>query len=230
MPSSPTSPEVTPTDAPPQRSVRFGDLEITYDDRVLSPRLWTTAQARWMSEVLHRLPEGPVVELCSGAGHIGLLAAATTGRDVVLVDSDPAACEIAEANVAANPVSGAVSVRLAGIDGALEPEERFVGILADPPWVPSERTPTFPDDPLTAIDGGPDGLDTARLCVAVIERHLAAPGAAILQLGSPAQAQAVVDDLASRGSDLVWVDTRTFGERGVLVQLARQAGAEAGTG
>jgi len=208
------------TSDPLRRSVRFGDLEIAYDDRVLAPRPWTTAQSRWMAEVLHRLPQGPILELCSGAGHIGLLAAAYTGRDIVLVDASTAACELAEDNVAANPVSGSVEVRPARIDEAVAPHERFVGILADPPWVPSDRTPVFPDDPLSAIDGGPDGLDLARVCVDVIDRHLASPGAAILQLGSLEQAQSVVDELASRGSDLEWVDTRTFGDRGVLLHLA----------
>ena len=208
---------------PASQVVRFGDLEIAYDERVLSPRVWTTAQARWMSEVLHRLPEGPVLELCSGAGHIGLLTAAYTGRDLVLVDASEAACELAERNIAANPVSGALQVRLARLDEALDAHERFVGILADPPWVPSDRTPVFPDDPLTAIDGGADGLDLARVCLDVIARHLASPGAAILQLGSVSQAERLLQDLASDGgpADLEWVDTRTFGERGVLLHLAR---------
>jgi release factor glutamine methyltransferase len=222
MSSSTSSSGVTPGGSRRQL-VRYGDLEITYDDRVLSPRLWTTAQARWMTEVLHRLPEGPVAELCSGAGHIGLLTAAYTGRDVVLVDASDVACELAERNLEANPVSGEVEVRRGRIDEALAPHERFVGILADPPWVPSDRTPAFPDDPLTAIDGGPDGLDVARVCIDVIARHLAEPGAAILQLGSLTQAQSVVDDLATRAAEtgLEWVDTRTYGERGVLVHLAR---------
>ena len=211
------------TSDPLRRSVRFGDLEIAYDDRVLSPRPWTTAQSRWMAEVLHRLPQGPILELCSGAGHIGLLAAAYTGRDIVLVDASTAACELAEDNVAANPVSGSVEVRPARIDEAVAPHERFVGILADPPWVPSDRTPVFPDDPLSAIDGGPDGLDVARVCVRVAAAHLLPDGSVLLQLGTREQAAALGEEL----DGLTVAEVRS-GEGGVVVHLRATTGPDEG--
>ena len=201
------------------RVTDFGGLQIEYDDRVLAPRQWTTAQARWMAAVLRRLPDGPVLELCSGAGHIGLLAGVYTGRDLVMVDASEAACEMAERNVAANPVKGSVDVRRGRVDEAIAPEERFVGIIADPPWVPSARTSTFPEDPVTAIDGGEDGLALALVCVDVIDRHLAPDGAAILQVGTVEQAEAVRERLRT---GLRVVETRTFGDRGVLVRLDRR--------
>lgn len=225
MVSHPTLPDITLGDEPSRRTVYFGGLEIEYDERVLTPRQWTTAQARWMADVLDRLPEGPVLELCSGTGHIGLLTGAYTARDLVLVDASEAACELAERNLAANPVSGSVEVRRGRVDEAIAPEERFVGILADPPWVPSAQTSTFPDDPLTAIDGGEDGLALARVCLRVIDRHLAPQGAAILQLGTTAQADQLMDALASderAGPSLERVETRAFGNRGVLLHLARR--------
>ena len=98
-----------------------------------------------MADVLHGLPDGAVLELCSGAGHIGLLTGAYTARDLVLVDASQAACELAELNLAANSVSGSVEIRRGRIDEAIAPEERFVGILADPPWVPSAQTSEFPE-------------------------------------------------------------------------------------
>ena len=58
----------------------FGGLTIAYDDRVLRPREWTTAQSDWAAELMVTAPGGPVLELCSGAGHIGLLAVAASGR------------------------------------------------------------------------------------------------------------------------------------------------------
>ncbi len=223
MTSNPTLP-APPGGSATRRSMDFGGLVIEYDDRVLEPRSWTTAQARWMADLLHRLPDGPVLELCSGAGHIGLLTAAYTGRDVVMVDASAAACELAARNVAANPLSGTVEIRHAHLEDALGAAERFVGVVADPPWVPSARTGAFPEDPLSAIDGGTDGLDVARLCIDVIDRHLASAGAAVLQLGTTAQAAALTPDLSADrlgAPGLRRVETRSYGDRGVLAQLVR---------
>ena len=55
-------------------TVEFGGLQITFDSRLLSPRPWTQAQSRWAASLLPNLPPGDVLELCSGAGQIGLLA------------------------------------------------------------------------------------------------------------------------------------------------------------
>ena len=218
-----------PTRPPPdaragQETCVFGGLTITHDERVLRPRPWTTAQSRWLAELLRAVPDGPVLELCSGVGHIGLLAGALTGRDLVLVDADPAACELAEKNAAATPLLGAVEVRRGRLEDVVGAHERFAGILADPPWVPSRQTRRFPADPLTAIDGGEDGLQPARACLRVIDRHLSFRGAAVLQLGTVSQAAVISRECVDRGLGLSVVEVRSYGEarsRGVLVRLAR---------
>ncbi|MGA8992804.1 MAG: methyltransferase, partial [Nocardioidaceae bacterium] len=65
----------------------FGGLAIAFDDRVLRPRPWTLAQSAWAAELAATVPAGPALELCSGAGHIGLAFAATSGRRLVMVDA-----------------------------------------------------------------------------------------------------------------------------------------------
>ena len=69
--------------------IDFGGLSIRYDERVLEPRPWTTSQSRWAAELLRDTPPGPLLELCAGAGHIGLLAVAYQPRDLVMVDISP---------------------------------------------------------------------------------------------------------------------------------------------
>ncbi|NLE98960.1 MAG: methyltransferase, partial [Propionibacterium sp.] len=71
--------------------VDFDPLQIEYDERVLAPRPWTRMQSEWAAEIALRAPDGPVLELCSGAGHIGLEAARLSGRALVCVDQNPAA-------------------------------------------------------------------------------------------------------------------------------------------
>ena len=149
-----------------RRVLEDGGLRIAYDERVLEPRPWTVLQSGWAADLLPALPPGPVLELCAGVGHIGLLAVAGSARDLVLVDLNPVACELARANAEAAGHAGAVQVREGRFEDVLEAGERFPLVIADPPWVPSEQTSRFPEDPLVAIDGGADGLDVARACLA----------------------------------------------------------------
>lgn len=194
----------------------FGRLEIAFDDRVLRPREWTVAQAQWAADLLVGLPDGPVLELCSGAGHIGLLAVSGSRRRLVCVDASEVACDFARANASAAGMADRVEVRHGLLEEVVGPDEVFPLVVADPPWVPRDETARFPEDPLLAIDGGPDGLDVARACLGVIGRHLAPGGAAVLQLGTAEQAETLARDAGG----LALTDVRQE-ERGVLVRLDR---------
>lgn len=197
-------------------------LEIAYDDRVLAPRPWTLAQSDWGVDLWDRSGGGPVLELCSGVGHIGLALAARVPAPLVMVEASSVACAFAEANAAAAGLSGQVSVRRGLLETSLEPDESFAVILADPPWVPTEAVARFPEDPVHAIDGGPDGLAVVRACIRVISRHLHPGGHAVVQVG-PGQITAVRDHLdGDPGLGLVASTARAYGERGALVQLSRR--------
>jgi len=193
----------------------FGGLRIRYDERVLEPRPWTGAQSRWAADLVPTVPEGDALELCTGAGHIGLLFAALSRRHVVAVDVDPVAGEFARANAAAAGLAGRFEVRVGPMEEALQPDERFALVLADPPWVPRSTTGRYPEDPVRAIDGGDDGLDVARACLAVTDRHLLPGGSLLLQLGTADQADALLPALPGR---LRRREVRVCA-RGVLVHL-----------
>ena len=197
----------------------FGGLSIAYDDDVIEPRSWTEAQSRWAADLLAETDEGDVLELCSGAGHIGLLAVLRSPHALVQVDLNPTACAFARQNAAA---AGAVGVRVleGPIDATLDPDDRFVGVIADPPWVPTAETSRFPEDPVLAIDGGREGVDLARTCVEVAARHLVDGGWVLLQIGTAEQVSALEKWLGEPGSPRLGMqEVRTFGERGVLVLL-----------
>jgi release factor glutamine methyltransferase len=198
----------------------FGTLMIAYDDRVLRPREWTAAQSEWAAALMDTAPAGPVLELCAGAGHIGLLAVAASDRRLVCVDASDVACDFARANAAAAGIADRVEVREARLEDALGTDERFPVVIADPPWVPREQTGRYPEDPLTAIDGGEDGLDVARACLAVIEEHLAPGGSAVLQVGTRAQVDALRRERCFTAARLHLVEVRQQ-ERGVLARLDR---------
>ena len=75
---------------------------------------------------------------------------------------------------------------------------------------------------------GADGLAVALDCVAVIGRHLADGGVALLQLGSSAQATVVGRELI--GHSLVAGRLRGFGEHGVVLRIDRAGETPSGRG
>src|SRR5689334_1747601 len=77
--------------ATPLREHDFSGLRIQYDDEVLAPRDWTAEQSRWAAELIREAGPGPVLELCAGVGHIGLLAVHLVPRPLVCVDANPVA-------------------------------------------------------------------------------------------------------------------------------------------
>lgn len=196
--------------------ITFGGREIGYDNSVLAPRPWTEGQSYWARELLEDLDAGRVLEVCAGAGHVGLLAVVDTDRGLTQVDAEVRACTWAWRNARAWGVT--TDIRHGPMSEVLTPGERFVMIIADPPWVPSEQVTEFPEDPLTAIDGGSDGLEVARECLEVIARHLTRKGVALLQLRDLDQARILEPDAQARG--LTFVEDRQF-EGGVVLLLRR---------
>ena len=194
----------------------FGPLRITFDGRVLRPRPWTEAQSTWAAEILGTAPPGPVLELCAGAGQIGLLAVLGTTRRLVCVDVSPDACEWARHNAERAGLSDRVEVREGPMDEVLHDSERFAVVVADPPWVRRDEIDRYPEDPVLAIDGGPDGMAVAWTCVDLARTHLRPGGSLLIQLGTVGQVDVLRDRL--RDDDLEITEVR-WCDRGVLVRL-----------
>jgi methylase of polypeptide subunit release factors len=209
-----------PNPVPAEETMAFGELQIVFDERVLRPRAWTADQSAWAVELLDTTPPGPLLELCSGAGQIGLLAVARSRRPLVCVDVNPVACAFNRRNAEAAGLSDLVEVREGLLEESVRPDERFAVVIADPPWVPRTETGTYPEDPLVAIDGGDDGLDVARACLRVASRHLLPGGSAVVQLGTIEQAEQVRAGLAAFPG-LAFAEIRR-GQRGVLLRLDRK--------
>lgn len=201
---------------PQEQLCEFGGLQIGHDADVLTPRAWTVMQSEWAVELSDHLPDGQVLELCCGVGHIGLVVARRTGRPLVQVDASDAACAHAHRNASRAGLGSVVEVRRSDLSHALRPGERFPLVLADPPYVPSAEVDRFPEDPRSAIDGGPDGLEPARRCVAAASQALAEDGAVLLQLRDRGQAEAAVRDSA-----LVLAEVRTAGADRAVALLRR---------
>ena len=208
--------EAPDTDGGGRETIDFHGLSVAFDRRVLRPRPWTANQSQWAAQLLTNLPDGPVLELCSGAGQIGLAAVAHSERRLVCVDADPVAASYARENARAAGMAGRVEIRQGLLSETLSTDEAFALVIADPPWVRRAHTGRYPADPLLAIDGGHDGLDVARECIEVAAGHLLAGGAVLLQLGDASQVRALTSEIDGAGMRLA--ATRAF-EGGIVARL-----------
>ena len=109
----------------------FGELTIDADPRLLQPRSWTVVQATWAEQLLATAPPGAVLDLCCGAGQIGLLVAHRTGRRLVAVrTNERAAASLGISVVGVKPYAFAVSAGIAAVAAVAEPGAEVADPLA----------------------------------------------------------------------------------------------------
>jgi release factor glutamine methyltransferase len=103
------------------------------------------------------------------------------------VDIAPAAAALAARNAAALNLAARAAF-LAG-DWARSLDATFDLVLSNPPYIQTTDLPgLMPEvarfEPITALDGGPDGLMAYRLILPHLQRLLAPGGIAVLELGA----------------------------------------------
>lgn len=134
-------------------------------------------------------PQAPVRVLDLGTGTGCLLLAFLHDRPaafgVGLDKSEPAAV-LARQNAIALALANRAAF-LAG-DWAAPIAGRFDLVLSNPPYIPDrEIDGLMPEvrlhEPMTALTGGPDGLDAYRALIRALPRLLSREGAAVLELG-----------------------------------------------
>jgi release factor glutamine methyltransferase len=119
------------------------------------------------------------------------------------VDSSMAALSVAIQNGHALGLADRAVWELSDWDAALEADQQFDLILANPPYVgESERDSLQPDvhdhEPASALFAGPEGLDAYPALLAAIARRLAPGGMALVEIGR-SQAEAVSQMAESAG-------------------------------
>ncbi|HEX7106425.1 MAG TPA: putative protein N(5)-glutamine methyltransferase [Acidothermaceae bacterium] len=159
-------------------------------------------------------PQAVVLDLCCGAGAIGAaLLTRAPGIELHAADVDPAAVACARRNLTA-------PVHIGDLYDPLPPRLRgqVDAIVANVPYVPSADVAFLPSEarvhePLTALDGGPDGLDVLRRVAAGAPDWLRRGGRLLIET-SERQAAAAVHAFAGSG---LRARTTTDDELGVTV-------------
>ena len=172
-------------------SVVFGSREILVGPGALIPRPETAELAAWAAERIGRsISAGAhaprVLDLCCGTGCIGVsLQLEFPEAEVCLSDLSRDALEVARANLRRYGLDcrvkqGDLFTPLAG--------EKYDLIVSNPPYIPSEECGALQEEvrrePLTALDGGRDGLDFYRRIAGEAPEYLNPGGAVMLEIGA----------------------------------------------
>jgi len=153
-----------------------------------------------------------LLDMGTGSGCIAVaLAHAPCGAaEAVAVDIDPAALSVARGNAVRHGVAGRVDFRRSDLFAEIGGGERFDVITANLPYVTGAEwaglEPEVRDhEPRAALDGGADGLDLIRRCVAGAWRFLAQCGALYMEIGwrQAAAVTALVRDCGRYGRSVV---------------------------
>ena len=182
----------------------FYGLELATDPRALIPRRETETLVDRALEVAGGRPV-VVLDLGTGSGAVALALAKNLaeGASVVAADSSPGALVLAVAN--AEKLGLAARVRFVESDlfSAFGEDHSFDIIVANLPYVPTGELdalePEVRDhEPRAALDGGPDGLDVVRACVAAAPPFVRPGGWMLMEIGA-GQAGAATALLAAAG-------------------------------
>lgn len=154
--------------------VRFGALRVVAAPGVYVPRSDTELLASQLGDV----QGAHVLELCAGSGALAQTAAARGAARVVAVDCSARAVLSIRAGARLNGLK--VDARRGDLLGALDRDERFDVILANPPYLPAD-----PDAPRTddRWDAGADGREVLDRIADGAHRHLR-PGGRVLLVQS----------------------------------------------
>ena len=173
----------------------FAGLQIPVTDGVFVPRRRTELLARLAGararDVGGRTPV--VVDLCCGAGAVGVaVAAAVPGVELHAADIDPAAVDCALGATA--PFAG--RVHLGDLFAALPADlrGRIDVLMVNAPYVPSAEIAFMPAEARdferpVALDGGRDGLEVLGRAVARAAEWLGAAGALLAECAEHQSAQ-----------------------------------------
>ena len=161
-----------------------------------------------------------VLDLCTGNGSLGILAALAFPDVTVLgLDLSKDALAVAHINVARHGLQDRVT--LTESDGLQNADGVFDLILCNPPYVNaqsmSELPAEFKAEPELALAGGNDGMDFIRTLLRDAPAHMSEHAVLVLEIGH----ERPYFEAAFPSLDVVWLSTSAGDDQVLLV--SRQA-------
>ncbi|MDP2000340.1 MAG: 50S ribosomal protein L3 N(5)-glutamine methyltransferase [Rhodoferax sp.] len=191
------------------------------DERVIVPRsliaelLVDGSIDYWLKESTHR-----VLDLCTGNGSLGILAAMVYS-DVQVTGADISADALAVARINVDKHNLQERMQLVESDGLAAVPGPFDLILCNPPYVNAQSMAALPAEykaePFIALDGNQaggsgDGMDFVRTLLQQAPAHMADDAVLVLEIGN----ERAYFEAAFPALEVVWLET-SAGEDQVLL-------------
>jgi release factor glutamine methyltransferase len=166
----------------------FYGRRFAVDPRVLIPRSETELLVEAALRAVPKDAPARVLDLCTGSGCIAVsIAADRPQASVWATDISHAALEVAKANAARHQVDGRVSFFQGDLFSAFPEDATFDVIVSNPPYIKRGDLAALQKEvqrePVTALDGGEDGLHLLRQIIAAALPRLKAGGLLALEIG-----------------------------------------------
>ncbi|MGE5370493.1 MAG: peptide chain release factor N(5)-glutamine methyltransferase [Solirubrobacterales bacterium] len=181
-------------------SREFMSMPFKVDRRVLIPRPDTETLVEAAIKHLKGLKRPcKAVDVGTGSGAIAVsLARYVPDAEIIAVDIDPSALELAGENASVNGLADRVVFLTGSLLSPVEADELDL-VAANLPYIPTaEMTKLAKEirefEPVLALDGGPDGLDYYRGLLPQAYARLRPGGLLLMEISDQAQAEALIAD------------------------------------
>ena len=168
-------------------TAEFHGRTFACDKRALVPRPETEQLVELAVEIAKAQTAPTLLDIGTGSGVIALtLALEIPSATIHATDLSPDALALSAENAARHALTDRVTFHQADL---LPPgAAKFDLIIANLPYIPADEiaalSPEVRQDPHTALDGGPDGLDLIRRLIDAAPDRLAPGGALLLEIGA----------------------------------------------
>lgn len=169
----------------------FMGLPFRVNKTVLIPRFDTEILVEKVLGIIKErgYEEPEILDMCTGSGAIGVsIANKVPGARVTMADSSDEALHTAMGNAGINGVNKRCIFLVGDMFDALSEDAVYDIIVCNPPYIPTAEISKLAvevrkHEPISALDGGEDGLDYYRIIARDASSHLKSGGVLALEIG-----------------------------------------------
>lgn len=167
----------------------FFGLSLNVSNACLTPRADTEVICEKAIEFLKNKKCADALDICTGSGCIALAVAANTDSCFDALDISEKAIEIAEKNAEETFLQDKVRFSICDVlsDDFLKITKKYDLIISNPPYIPTKDIENLSKEvkkePISALDGGEDGLIFYRRFLKTLPNMLKKGGKIIFEIG-----------------------------------------------